>query len=91
MPRKRKEFYKAEALIYKKKYYKVLPEKQRRHFLGQEYIQLGKDSQRYLSRVFGCSRNTIIKGKEEISNDNFKPDYSRQRKSGGGAKKKKNK
>lgn len=89
MGRPRKEYYSSEVLECKKKYCMNLPEKQRRHFLGQEYLELGKGSQHYLSRVFSCSRVTILKGKKEVSNPNFSPDYSTQRKKGGGAKKKK--
>ena len=90
MAGKRKRYYSQEIMELKKKYYKGIPEKQRRHFLGLEYLELGKGSQRYLSEVFKCSRDTIIRGKKEVSAKDFKPDYSRQRKPGGGPKKKKN-
>ena len=89
MSKTRKEYYTSEVLECKKRYCNNLPEKQRRHFLGQEYLQLGKGSQHYLSRVFGCSRVTILKGKKEVSKPNFSPEYNFQRKKGGGAKKKK--
>ncbi len=81
-------YYSQESLEYKKKYYQVLPEKVRRHFLGQEYLHLGPGSQRYLARVFECSRDTIQKGSREVSAEDFQADYSRQRAEGGGRKKK---
>lgn len=54
-----------------------------------EYQRLGKGSQRYLARVFGCARQIIVNGGKELQATDFKPDYSRQRKLGGGRKKKK--
>ena len=89
MARLFKEFYTPELLAQKQKFYTGLREKERRHFLGQEYLTLGKGSQRYLSRVFGCSRNTIDKGEKEVSAPDFQPDYNIQREEGGGRKKKK--
>lgn len=68
-------------------YFGSLPEKQRRHFLAQEYLQLGEGSQRYLSKLFNCSRQTIVNGLEDLKANDFKIDYSRQRKKGGGRKK----
>jgi len=89
MARLFKEFYTPEILVYKQKFYTGLREKERRHFLGQEYLSLGIGSQRYLSRVFECSRDTILKGTKEVSTPDFQPDYSSQRAEGGGRKKKK--
>lgn len=67
-------------------YAKRLSEKGRRHFLAMEYKRLGRGSQQYVAKVFGCSRWTITKGVGELKGD---PDldYSRQRKAGGGRKK----
>ena len=89
MARLFKDFYTPELLVQKQKFYIGLREKERRHFLGQEYLSLGKGSQRYLSRVFGCSRNTIHKGEKEVRASDFQPDYTMQREEGGGRKKKK--
>lgn len=89
MARLFKEFYSAEVRQIKQSFYSGLGEKARRHFLGQEYSELGVGSQRYLSRVFGCSRNTILKGYKEISTPSFSPDYTTQRAPGAGRKKKK--
>ena len=65
-----------------------LPEKQRRHFVANQYIQLGFGSQRYIAEVFKCSRITITKGVLELKAEEI--DYSRQREQGGGRKKKTN-
>lgn len=88
MGRQSKQYYSEESLEHKRKYYAVLPEKARRHFLGQEYLHLGSGSQRYLARVFGCSRDTIQQGAREVSATDFQADYTRQRIAGGGRKKK---
>lgn len=77
----------AEIEKQKLNYFSNLPEKQRRHFLAQEYLQLGPGSQRYLSKLFDCSRQTIVNGLKDLKSKDFKVDYSRQRKVGGGRKK----
>lgn len=84
--------YTAEELDKKLKYYKSLPEKARRHFLAVEYERLGRSSQRYMMQVFSCSHHTIVKGCRELANQEVERiDYTRQRKAGGGRKKKKSK
>jgi hypothetical protein len=84
---KEKCFYDSDFLEKQIKYYTGLPEKQRRHFVAMEYERLGKGSKRYLSRVFGCDRQTINHGLRDLHSDNYKVDYSRQRAVGGGRKK----
>jgi hypothetical protein len=84
-----KKIYSEQEILNKVKYYKSLPEKARRHFLGLEYGSLGKGSQVYISEVYGCARDTIIKGVQELLENEGKIDYNRQRKVGGGRKKKK--
>lgn len=79
MGRTAKSYYSAELMSLKQKYYEGLPEQQARHFLGQEYLTLGPGSQRYLAKVFGCSRQTIKKGVEQLNSADFTADYSRQR------------
>jgi hypothetical protein len=86
---KKKDYYDSIFLAKQLGYYSSLPEKQRRHFLAMEYERLGIGSKRYLSRVFGCDRQTINKGLSELSANDYKMDYSRQRIIGGGRKKKK--
>jgi hypothetical protein len=66
-----------------------LPEKARRHFLALQYKQLGQGSQRYLAEIFQCSRITITEGLRELeSGESSVFDYGRERKAGGGRKKK---
>lgn len=89
MARLYKEFYNPEVLKIKQSFYSSLGEKERRHFLGQEYLVLGIGSQRYISRIFKCSRDTIIKGFNEVNSPCFSPDYTTQRAAGAGRKKKK--
>ncbi len=86
---KDKEHYESGFLEKQVSYYRSLPEKQRRHFLAMEYERLGVGSKRYLARVFGCDRKTINKGLRELADDNYQADYTRQRRVGGGRKKKK--
>ena len=86
---KAKSYYADDFLEKQQRYYANLPEKQRRHFLAMEYERLGQGSKRYLARVFGCARQTIRKGVRELSSQNYKLDYTRQRVAGGGRKKKK--
>ena len=82
-------YYEPEELEAKLHYYNSLPEKARRHFLALEYKSLGKGSQRYIAKAYGCSRHTIIKGGRELSSGNAELlDYRTQRKKGGGRKKK---
>lgn len=80
--------YKTEEIARQKvNYFKSLSEKQRRHFLAHEYLQLGPGSQRYLAKLFGCARQTIANGVKDLESTDFKVDYSRDRKPGGGRKK----
>ena len=85
---KPKSYYAGEFLEKQLSYYRSLPEKQRRHFLAMEFNRLGIGSKRYLARVFGAARQTIRKGLQELSENNYEADYSRQRETGGGRKKK---
>jgi len=86
--RKPNSYYEDEFLEKQLSYYRSLPEKQRRHFLAMEFERLGVGSKRYLARVFGAARQTINKGLQELSENNYETDYSRQRETGGGRKKK---
>lgn len=86
---KAKSYYEDDFLEKQLSYYRSLPEKQRRHFLAMEFERLGEGSKHYLARVFGCGRQTIRKGLRELGDDQYQADYTRQRKVGGGRKKKK--
>ena len=87
--RKPNSYYADEFLEKQLSYYRSLPEKQRRHFLAMEFARSGVGSKRYLARVFGAARQMINKGVQELSANNYETDYSRQRETGGGRKKKK--
>lgn len=82
-------YYTEEIILTKQQYYESLSEKAQRHFLGQEYLTLGAGSQRYLSRVFNCSRHRINRGVEELKTNDSILTSNRQRKEGAGRKKKK--
>ena len=84
---KKKEYYESDFIEKQLNYYRSLPEKQRRHFLAMEYERLGVGSKRYVAGIFGCSRQTINKGLQELSEHNYTVDYARQRGAGGGRKK----
>ncbi len=86
---KAKNYYDEEFLEKQQLYYANLPEKQRRHFVALEYERLGVGSKRYVARVFGCQRQAINRGLQELAAENYQCDYSRQRGAGGGRKKKK--
>ena len=85
--RKKKEHYESDFVEKQLSYYQGLPEKQRRHFLAMEYLRLGVGSQRYMAKIFSCSRKTILKGVRELAENNYEVDYSKQRAVGGGRKK----
>ena len=87
----KKDYYSSDFKNKQIFYYSGLPEKQQRHFLGMEYERLGNRSRTYISEIFKCSRNRIISACEELRSlreANELPDYGRQRKPGGGVKKK---
>lgn len=86
---KAKTYYEDDFLEKQLRYYRSLPEKQRRHFLAMEFERLGSGSKHYLARVFGTARQTIRKGLRELAESNYEADYRRQREIGGGRKKKK--
>jgi hypothetical protein len=85
-----KKFYDDEILERYIKFFKNLPEKQRRHFIALEYLRLGRGSQRYLATTFGCARQVIVDGAKEVQVPDFNPDYSRQRRKGAVEKKRRN-
>jgi hypothetical protein len=55
-------YYTLAVELAKVRYYQGLSEKQQRHFLGMEYIMLGRGSKLYLSKLYQCSRNRITLG-----------------------------
>lgn len=79
--------YSEEERAVQIQHYESLSEREQRYFLGFEYKRLGVGSQRYLSSIFRCSRHRIRKGFLEIEADLHLLDRERQRKKGGGRKK----
>jgi hypothetical protein len=71
-------------------YYGTLSERERRHYSAVEATKLGRGGQSYISSLFHISRKVIRRGQRELS----LPDPTaglgrdRQRRSGGGRKKK---
>lgn len=68
-------------------FYLTLSEKDRRRFAAIQAQQLGHGSMEYLSGVLGCSRRTIERGNQELSQLPDDPAAGRIRKVGGGRKK----
>jgi len=63
--------------------YNRLPEKNRRLYAGVEASKLGRGGVSYIARLFNCSRNTILRGIKELSEEEVL-DKDRNRKVGGG-------
>lgn len=69
-----------------KKTYDGLSEKDRRAYAGVEAIKLPRGGRTYIANLFGCSRNTVLKGIFELeAPESITQD--RIRKKGGGRKK----
>ena len=69
--------YQMQALYHR------LPEKNRRLYAGVEASKLGHGGVSYIARLFHCSRNTILRGIEELGEEEVL-DKDRNRKVGGG-------
>lgn len=71
-------------------HYNHLSEKDRRHYAAIEAIKLGRGGATYISKLLGVSRTTIIVGKKELASlaKGVHIPVKRQRKAGGGRKKK---
>ena len=48
------------------KFYNSLSEKDRRRYAAIEALKIGRGGMSYISHLFGCSRNTLSKGIEEL-------------------------
>jgi len=66
-------------------FYANLSEKDKRHYAAVEAAKLGYGGIQYLARLFGCTRQTISKGLQELENNTFVPE-GQIRRSGGGRK-----
>ena len=49
-------------------FYKGLNEKDRRRYAGLEALKLGHGGRSYIASVLGCSRRTVSRGANEVSN-----------------------
>lgn len=67
-------------------FYKGLNEKDRRRYAGLEALRLGHGGRSYIASVLGCSRRTVSRGANEISNLPKREVERRIRKPGGGRK-----
>ena len=70
-----------------------LSERDRRHYAALEAIKLGWGGTSYISRLLGVNRNTIMLGIKELNAEAARPQHhtlhpGRQRRPGGGRKKK---
>jgi hypothetical protein len=87
-----KNYYTTEEQSVLLSLYKNYSEKLQRHFLATECLRLGTRSAAYLCRVYKCSPKRIYAGLAELAEiraGEVQVDYGRQRRAGGGAKKKK--
>ncbi|MEG4303828.1 hypothetical protein [Microcoleus sp. D3_18a_C4] len=70
-----------------KKCYKSLSEKYKRRYAAIDAPKLGWGGISYVMQLLGCSRNTIVKGIEDLEKmDSETLNSSRVRKKGGGRK-----
>jgi len=67
-------------------FYKGLNEKDRRRYAGLEALKLEHGGRSYIASVLGCSRRTVSRGANEVSNLPKGEVERRIRKSGGGRK-----
>ena len=69
------------------KFYTSLSEKDKRRYAAIEAKKIGHGGIKYISELFGCHRNTITEGKNEIKNiESEKFNNQGIRKKGGGRK-----
>jgi hypothetical protein len=72
-------------------HYSHLSERDRRHYAAIEAVKLGRGGTSYISKLLGISRTTIIEGRKELellAHSGGQVLVKRQRKAGGGRKKK---
>lgn len=50
-----------------KRFYDTLSEKDRRRYAGIEALKYGPGGRSYIAKVFGCSRRTVSRGAQEVS------------------------
>ena len=69
-----------------KRFYDSLNERDRRHYAGIEALRLGRGGRNYIARVLGCSRRTVSRGAQEVSDLPSREVAARIRQPGGGRK-----
>lgn len=62
----------------------TLDERNRRRFVGLLALQWGRGGIQQLNAITGVSRNTIVRGREEIAHPKRAPRLGRVRRAGGG-------
>ena len=78
----------AEIEAEMKKFYNSLSEKDKRRYAAIEARKIGRGGASYIARLFGCSRNTILRGAKEIEQlDVAQLNQAGIRQKGGGRKK----
>lgn len=84
-----RDFYTVEVEELMVKFYKALPEKDRRHYAALEAFKLGRGGTNYISRVLRLDKKILIKAKEELVSPTLlaQVPLGKQRRSGGGRKK----
>jgi predicted transcriptional regulator len=79
------EQYALEIEEKMKLFYDNLSEKDKRHYAAIEAAKLGHGGIQYLARLFGCARQTIAKGLQELADKTFIAE-GQVRRPGGGRK-----
>ena len=71
-------------------FYRYLSEKDRRHYAAMEAIKLGRGGTNYISELLGLDKASLIQGKRELTApaELEQIPFGRQRRPGGGRKKK---
>ena len=84
-----RNFYPDEVEELMVKFYRALPEKDRRHYAALEALKLGRGGTNYVSRILRLDKKILIKAKEELISPVFLEQIpvGKQRRSGGGRKK----
>jgi transposase len=65
--------------------YNRLPEKNRRLYAGIEALKLPYGGVSYIARLFNCARDTVLRGIQELNEEETLP-QNRSRRAGGGRK-----
>ena len=75
--------YSKEIEAQMQKLHRCLSEKNRRLYAGVEALKLAYGGISYIARLFGCSRDTVLRGIKELTEEEILPE-NRTRKVGGG-------